>query len=199
MHIQRRIRIGRRRVIAATAIAMFWGGCSSSIDRSPSSVSRGAGAAGRRIANTDVAAVQPVAERVFRQYFRIDSVASGPGLIVAQPQEMTGAAQPERVRDLLAGVRGRHRYLAELRLNQQGPDVLLRCVVQAQRLETSERAAFSSQRGDDRPSDTPIDRMGAGSADNREEWVYGKRDRQLEQEILSAIEEAFRPATSTSE
>ncbi|MGQ9651497.1 MAG: hypothetical protein ACUVXJ_15430 [Phycisphaerae bacterium] len=199
MQIQTRIPIRLGQLIAAATTAVLLGGCSSSIDRSPTSVSRGAGSAGRRIVNTDVAAVQPVAERVFRQYFRIDSVASGPGLIVAQPQEMTGTAEPERVRDLLAGVRGRQRYLAELRLNQQGPDVLLRCVVQTQRLETSERAAFGSQRGDDRPTDTPIDRMGAGSADNREEWVYGKRDRQMEQEILWAIEEALRPATSASQ
>ncbi|MDM8009042.1 MAG: hypothetical protein QUV05_23120 [Phycisphaerae bacterium] len=199
MHLPRAISIGMGQVITATMTAMLLAGCSSSTERSPTSVGRSGGAAGRRIVGADVATVQPVAERIFRQHFRIDSPASGPGLIVAQPQEMTATAQPERVQDLLAGVRGRHRYLAELRLNQQGPDVLLRCVVQTQRLETSERAAFSSQRGDDRPTDTPIDRLGAASSDNREEWVSGKRDRELEQEILSAIEEACRPATSPTE
>ncbi len=197
MQIQTATRMGQ--FITAAMTAMLLSGCSGSTDWSPTSVSRAGGAAGRRIANTDVAAVQPVAERVFRQHFKIDASSSGPGLMVAQPQEMTATVQPERVRDLLAGARGRHRYLAELRLNQQGPDVLLRCVVQMQRLETAERAAFSSQRGDDRPTDTPIDRLGATSADNREEWVSGKRDRQLELEILATIEEAFRPETSPTE
>ena len=180
----------------ATLATLLVAGCSSPLETGPA-VSRAAGASSRQIPNVSLAEAQSVAERVFRQRFRINSAASGPGLIVAQPQEVTGEAQPERVRDVLGGVGTRHRRLAELRLDQQGPNLLVRCTVQTQRLETSERAAFSGQRGgDDRPTETPIDRLGPASADYREEWGPAKRDRELEQEILRAIEEALRPATS---
>ncbi len=180
----------------ATLAALLAAGCSSPVRTGPT-VSRAAGASSRQIPNVTLAEVQPISEQVFRQRFRLNSAASGPGLIVAQPQEVTGEAHRERVRDVLGGIGTRHRRLAELRLDQQGPNVLLRCTVQTQRLETSERAAFSAQRGgDDRPTETPIDRLGAASADYREEWGPAKRDRELEQEILKAIEEALRPATS---
>ncbi len=171
-------------------------GCATTNDRAVSQIGRGAGSAGRRISGTTVAAVQPVAERVFRQHFRVNPTASGPGVLVSQPQEVTEQRQPEQVRDVLLGSRDRHRYLAELYLDQQGQDVVVRCTVLAQRLETSARAAFNTQRGDDRPTETPIDRLGPTSTDNREEWVPVKRNRELEQEILNAIAADLRPAGS---
>jgi len=173
-----------------TAVA----GCATTTDRTASPIGRGVGAAGRRISGTTVAAVQPVAERVFRQHFRINPDASGSGRLVSQPQEVTGPRQPEQVRDVLLGSRDRHRYLAELDLDQQGPDVVLRCTVLVQRLETSAVAAFDTQRGDDLPTETPIDRLGPTSTDNREEWVPVKRNRELEQEILDTIAADLRPA-----
>jgi len=188
-----RIQRVREWLPGAALAALLATGCSSPLE-SGATVSRAAGSAGRRIANVNLSEAQPVAERVFRQRFRIDSAASGPGLIVSQAQEVNTEAQPQQMRDVLGG-KARHRRVAQLRLDQQGPDLLLRCIVQTQRLETSERAAFSGQRGDDRPTDTPIDRLGAASADNREEWGAGKRDRELEQEILRAVEEALRPAS----
>jgi hypothetical protein len=179
-----------------TLAVMILTGCSTTAEMSRTGVNAAGGVSSRRLGGTSAAAVQPVAERVFRQHFKIDAAASGAGLLVAQPQEVTAEMPAEGVREVLSGARRRHRYLAELRINQQGEDVLLRCIVQTQRLETSERAAFSTQRGEDRPTETPIDRMGPSSADNREEWVPSKRDRTLEQEILTAIQQAIQPATS---
>lgn len=181
-------------VVGLAIIALT--GCSAPTQKATTGVSAAGGASSRRLTGTSMAALQPVAERIFRQHFRIDSAASGAGLLVSQPQEITGEIQAERVREVLSGARSRHRYLAELRINQQGEDVLLRCTVQTQRLETSERAAFVRQRGEDRPTETPIDRIGPSSADNREEWVASKRDRSLEQEILTAIQQAAEPAAS---
>jgi hypothetical protein len=194
MHMNRVFRA--KRLIAVTASALLLAGCSSSMEGTKSQVSRSAGSASRKIPGVSLAEVQPVAERIFRQHFRIDQAASGAGLLVAQPQEVTREGQPERVRDILGGSHARHRYLAELRLNQQGPDVLVRCVVQTQRLETSERAAFRNERGQDVPNDTPIQRIGPTSADNREEWVGVKRDRELEQVILMSIAETVQPASA---
>jgi hypothetical protein len=177
----------------AVLLLTLLAGCATTGGQTASQIGRGAGSASRRIPGATVAAVQPVAERVFRQHFRINPDASGPGRLMSQPQEATGQKQPEQVRDVLLGSRDRHRHLAELYLDQQGPDVVVRCTVLVQRLETSARAAFNTQRGDDRPTETPIDRLGPTSTDNREEWVPVKRNRELEQEILTTIAEDLRP------
>lgn len=181
---------------SAALVLALTAGCSTRPDRAGSALGAASAGASRRIPGTSLSEIQPVAERIFRLHFRIDPAASAPGVLVSQPQEVTSETQPERVQDVLTGSRSRHRHLAELRLIQQGPDVLVRCIVQMQRLDTSEGAAFLSQRGDDRPTDTPIERLGPASPDYREEWVPSRRNRELEQEILRAIAEAVRPQTA---
>ena len=64
---------------------------------------------------------------------------------------------------------------------------MLQCQVSVERLDTVEQAAFALSRGDDRPNDTPIERLGADTPQTREEWVYVNRDRQAELELLDAI------------
>lgn len=145
--------------------------------------------ASRLLQNADLGTVQPVAERVFRQHFRIDPSASTASVLVSRPQEPAGQARPERVRDVLRPSSNPRRQLAELHLSQEGPNVRARCRVETQRLDTAERAAFARARGDDRPTETPIDRQGAASSDPQQEWVTVGRDKELEREILTAIQQ----------
>ncbi|MHC4442294.1 MAG: hypothetical protein ACYTA5_06825 [Planctomycetota bacterium] len=68
------------------------------------------------------------------------------------------------------------------------------CWVGNQRLETAERASFAEQRGDDRPSDTPIDRLGSTSTYRQEDWIDVSRDRKTELMILDAIRKQLESA-----
>lgn len=142
--------------------------------------------ASRHILNTTVEAVRATAVRVFRQDFRIDPDISTGNVLISRPVELTDQPRPERVRDML-GSPNRRRQIATLSLSQDGPHVLVQCQVRIQRLDTVERAAFARERGDDRPTVTPIDRLGATSPNTREEWVSIGRDRKIEARILDAI------------
>jgi hypothetical protein len=161
--------------------------------------------ASRRIDAAGLAEVQPVADRVFRSYFRIDTTVSSATDLVAFPtdvksQEVAGRAEEPAAetpgerppRDTVGDVIGvsprRYRRLAELRLAVTGNGVVAQVRVMFQRLTTAERTAFARERGDDRPTDTAIDRLGPGSPAAREEWRDDRRDRKLEQEILGAIQ-----------
>jgi len=159
-----------------------------------SSAGRAAGRAGdsasRYIPSTTVDAVRPVAVRVFRQDFRLDPDVSSGNVLVSRPVELTDRPSPKRVREVF-GSPNRRRQIATLWLSQDGPHILLRCQVRIQRLDTVERAAFARERGDDRPTDTPIDRLGATSPNAREEWVPVGRDRKTESRILDAIVQRF--------
>ncbi len=141
----------------------------------------------RRIRGVTLPTVRDVAERTFRQYFHVDAEASSQDLWVSEPQEVS-REEPGRLRAVIRGSDNRHRRLAGLRLVEENGVVLVQCLIRVQRLDTTERAAFARDRGDDRPTDTPIDRPGAGSTRGREEWVDVRRDRQMEREVLDAIE-----------
>ena len=142
--------------------------------------------ASRWVPDTTLETVRPVAAEVFRSSFRIDTDRSTGDMLVSRPAEATDKVRAERVRDVL-GRPNRHRRIALLRLNQDGSSVMLQCQVRLERLDTAEQAAFARERGDDRPSDTPIDRLGADAPKARQEWVYVQRDRQAEAQILEAV------------
>jgi len=153
--------------------------------------------ASRWIPNVTLAAARPVAADVFRSEYRLDLDRSSADTLVSRPTELTDSGQGERVRDVF-GRPNRHRQIAVLRITQEGTSVMLQCQVRTERLDTAERAAFARERGDDRPSDTPIDRLGADAPKAREEWVYVRRDRAAESRILDAIVRHFtvtQPAT----
>jgi hypothetical protein len=152
----------------------------------------------RRLPDASVDEVRPVAERVFRQHFRIDPQLSTRTRLVSRPAEVEEAGQVERVRDVLGPSRNRRRQKGELYLVQEGSDVVVRCRVQLQRLDTAERAAFERERGDDRPGETPINRSGSTSTSLHEEWVDTGRDRAVESELLGQLLEAFRPPAAGS-
>lgn len=176
-------------MVAAAAMLAGASGCATRGSDAGGWGRRGpANAASRLLTNIDISAVRPVAERAFREYFQIDPETSSGSVFVSRPVEITEGARPERLRDALRPSANRHRQVAELYLIQDGPHVRLRCRVQTQRLDTAERAAFARVRGDDRPTDTPIDRQGALSSSPQEEWSTVGRDRRVEQAILAAIQ-----------
>jgi len=174
-------------ILAGMSIVLQAAGCTAQRESSGLLTARRAGdASSRHILNTTVDAVRPEAVRVFRQDYRLDPDASTGNVLISRPIERTDHPGPERLRDVL-GSPNRHRQIATLWLNQDGPHVLVQCRVSIQRLDTVERAAFARERGDDRPTDTPIDRFGAASPNAREEWVPVGRERKAETHILDAI------------
>lgn len=148
--------------------------------------SRGTSAS-QRLANVNSETVRPIADRVFRTYFKVDPQLSSSDVWMSHPEEVRKEGEPARLRDTWKASSSRQRCIAELRLVQRGTDVLATCRVRNQRLETAERASFAEQRGDDRPKDTPIDRLGATSTYRQEDWVDVSRDRKTESMILEAI------------
>lgn len=146
-----------------------------------------------RLPGADLGTVRPIAMNVFKQYYRLDSAASTGVVLRSQPAEtdVRGDADSANVREVLSGRQNRRRELAELHVIEDGPDVILRCQVQVQRLDTVERRAFAgSMGGDDRPSETPRPGRTAGRDEvTPEEWVNVGRNRQLEREILDMIAE----------
>lgn len=171
------------------AVVVLWsaGGCGESTRSPAGRLTRASGQfASRRIPDMTADRVRPQAARVFQQHFRIDPALSTGDMLVSRPMETTERVGTGRVRDVL-GSPNRHRLMATLWISQAGSDVVLQCQVRVERLDTAERAAFAREMGDDRPTDTPIDRHGASSASVREEWVPAGRERQTEAEILDQL------------
>lgn len=150
----------------------------------------------RRLPATDLSTILPIARQVFQTYYRLDPAVSTQDTMVSLPTEVMHDRQRERVSDVLAVSPRRHRQIASLQLIQEGQTVVMRCRVQTQRLDVAERAAFVRTRGhqgDDRPTETPIDRSGGTAPQSREEWVNVGRDRATEQQMLDAIVRALDP------
>ncbi len=138
------------------------------------------------------------AQQVFRQYFSVDRVEPAEGAIYSRPTELSGAGSPQRVRDLLSATPSRRREVAELRLVSRGNDVIALCRVRTQRLDTSERRAFTPQTGDDRPANnTPFSAEEGASARQREDWVDIGRNRVLEQQVLESLRERLGVRSAT--
>lgn len=190
----------RTGLIGVGGLALVLAGCSAQGEGAERTSARPASDsqfASRRIASISLQQVQPVADRVFREHFRIDAGSSSANTWIARPAEAPDQERRGQVTDAFAVTPRRKRRLAELRLRPEGEGVVVQCRVLIQRLTVSERAAFSRERGDDRPTDTPIDRQGPSSIQSREEWTDAGRDRVTEQQILGTIQERLsttRPA-----
>ncbi len=168
-------------------------GCESKNEwRDGSARRRETDSAGRLLPGTTIDKVKTVAHNAFTTRYRLDREASTALDLVSQPTEVGAAgSDPTRVRDLVRPAPNRRRQLARLWFTQQGPDVLIRCRILNQRMDTAERQAFANYRSDDRPDETPIDREGPTSVSGREEWINVGRDRQAENELLDAIEQVL--------
>jgi len=191
-------------------LALLLSGCDmggAQPERTGGTATRGAADfATRRIEDVSLTQVQPIADRVFRSYFRLDGASSTATDLVAFPSDVTreeragaapsGGTEPsagnppprETIGDVVGLAPRRYRRLAELRLAAAGNGVTTQVRVMLQRFVTTERTAFSRERGDDRPTDTPIDRLGSTATTSREEWRDYRRDRVMEREILNAIQ-----------
>lgn len=169
-----------------------WGCESSNGLRDGSTHRREADSAGRLLPGATVEQVQTVAHNAFTTRYRLDREASTTVDLVSQPMDVGAAGTDStRVRDLVRPAPNRHRQIARLWFSQQGPNVLIRCRILTQRLDTAERQAFANYRSDDRPDETPIDREGPTSVSGREEWINVGRDRQAENELLDALEQVL--------
>jgi hypothetical protein len=140
-----------------------------------------------------MSATRAVALQVFKEHFRIDSESTTAWALRSQPRDTTTHADNEtpRMREMLSGRSGRRRHQGVVELVQRGPDVMVRCQVRVERMETVERTAFAPQRGgDDRPSEVSAnERASMMETRSRDKWVNVGRDRQLEHEMLEAIAE----------
>lgn len=172
-----------RTCLATACLGFALAGCTMS-DAVVRRIAPPGGASSQRFTGIDASKAAAAADRAFRQYFDVDRDASGPRLWVSRPAEMT---KEEKAENSLSRRSQRHRRIAELQLLTQGGDVVVRCQVRIERFSSTERAAFAAQRGDDRPTDTPINQAHGGSAGSREEWVRAGRDRRTEQLVLSSI------------
>jgi len=201
----------KRAAVAGCLWAVVLSGCDTGAGPERAAAGRTRGAADfatRPFEGVSLTELRPVAERVFRSYFRMDAASSSATEWVAfptniDPREPAGpnveptaltedTAAEERPRETMGDVIGlaprRYRRTAEMRLVPDQDRVVVQVRVGIQRLTTTERAAFARERGDDRPTDTAIDRLGPTSPATREEWRDYRRDRGLEQEILNAIQ-----------
>lgn len=195
-----RVRIGAGLMLGVLLAA---GGCtetSESTARTSAAAGRRPGEyASRRLPGVSLAQAQPVADQAFRMHFRVDPTVSTASVLVAYPAEAPELEQSGQAGDVLSITPRRKRRVAELRLASEGATLVVQIRVMTQRLSTTERAAFAGTRGDDRPTQTAIDRQGPASPDAREEWVDWRRDRKVEEEILREIQLTFaetQPAAS---
>jgi hypothetical protein len=125
----------------------------------------------------------------------MDVQASTGHRLISRPTEVEGRGEPQSLTDRVRLTPPRQREIAELRIGADGDDIVFQIHVASQRLETTERASFARDRGDDRPNTTAIDRAGPTSVDRREEWRAVGRNRRVEQAVLSEIAAALAPAT----
>jgi hypothetical protein len=178
-------------LVLGTLATLFAGGCTQQVAQEQSF-------ARERFLDVPPDQALEAGKQAFRQYFSIDRVDAIEGTIYSRPTELSGRGSPERVRDVLTRTPNRRREVAELRLVPRGKDVIAMCRVQIQRLDTSERRAFVSQTGDDRPANNPPFGPESGaSAVQREDWVNIGRNREVEQQVLASLRSRLNPEAAT--
>jgi hypothetical protein len=152
-----------------------------------------------RLPGVSVATARPVAMQVLTERYRLDTTVSTGTVLVSRPLDTAERGDAERagVRERLSGASGRRRQIAQIHLVDRGPDVLVRCHVQVQRLDVAERGAFVPQRApDDRPGNLPAEQHSATRTLAEEDWVNVGRDRQLERAMLNQIADRLAPVTT---
>ena len=161
----------KRAAVAGCLWAVVLSGCDTGAGPERAAAGRTRGAADfatRPFEGVSLTELRPVAERVFRSYFRMDAASSSATEWVAfptniDPREPAGpnveptaltedTAAEERPRETMGDVIGlaprRYRRTAEMRLVPDQDRVVVQVRVGIQRLTTTERAAFARERGD---------------------------------------------------
>ncbi len=121
--------------------------------------------------------------------YQPDKVDEAKGLLTSVPVIGDGRGEPTRGGIALGSTTVR--TMAEIRIVPSGGGCSVYCRVVIQQLTTAAHAMFMQDRGaSDVPSDTPIDREGATTAEQNEVWTTIRRDRAKERAILEAIGDA---------
>jgi hypothetical protein len=182
--------------IATIAAALWTSGCNEPIGGGGMG---DAGYARQTFRTASRAEVFQAAQAAFRQYFSIADADPATGTITSRPQEVDARGEPTQVRELLGG-QSRRRQIGELRVLTRGPEVIALCRVQRQRLDTTERRAFQTQRGDDRPTEnTPFEAEAGATGEQRTAWTNIGRNRSLEADILRSLRMRIEPEEATTE
>jgi hypothetical protein len=175
----------RHRILIASASMLA--GCSQ-FEQAPSARVRTEGWTSLRLPGATKAQALDAGVHAMRQWFRLEPVSAADNEVRSVTMEFDQKGGTERIRDAALKYKNRMRRWATLVVQEQGPDVIVRCAVQVQRLDTSDHRVFhDNQRFVDYPNETPIDREAGVTASQDQVWTDMPRDRQLETDILSVV------------
>lgn len=134
-----------------------------------------------------------------RQWFRLEDVSPGDGVVRSTLAEYDQKGGTGRIRDAAIGYRNRMRHRATLIVTGQGAGSVAKCMVSVERLDTADHRVFRDQeRFQDYPTETPIDRDAGISASQDQVWTPMPRDRKLEQEILEVLRNRAAPSPQSA-
>jgi hypothetical protein len=130
------------------------------------------------------------AEQALQRYFVIETRNPAAGILRARPVESKLDSSGTRIiSDAMGGSRT-GRQLAEMRVQQEGPDVDVSCRVLIQELETERFRMAERQRGVyDQPTDTPAEVEAGTTSEQNAVWVNRARNRELERRILETVDQ----------
>jgi hypothetical protein len=170
-------------VIACGAVG--FGGCSTTPKPSPRTYGL------RRTADADRATIMAAAEAaLLNAGFDIDRREPEVGLLTTHPRRRVAEGEPTQI-DVFWKPNQPTRELAEIRIAQTAgdPGLFIYCKVVVQE-EATEAYRFLHRDHvlADQAGETPIDTYGGVSKEQHEVWRTLRRDKRLEQELLSAIE-----------
>lgn len=114
--------------------------------------------------------------------------------IATLPAEYQTSSDSGTARDLYRG-RSTMRRTAHFSVNRHAEGAVVRLRIDIERQDTERREAFhpEAQRMSDAPSQTPIERDAATSAQQNAIWTFVRRDVRLERELLAELQERFAP------
>lgn len=123
------------------------------------------------------------ARAVVGQYFTVASADVDNGVIESAPQLVAGRP--------LSG--GRSRQIATVRLRRGDGTVTAYAAVMIQRQSSAAARQLAWPTGvyDGPPHQTPADLEGATTAEQNEAWIIERRDRALERQLLTDIDDAL--------
>jgi hypothetical protein len=144
----------------------------------------------QRMADADGGRAFDAAQYALRQWFTIDVADRSEGLLTTVPAEYDERGGTGRIRDTAIKYPNRMRRRATVRVQGDGAEVSVDCVVIRERLDTADMRVFRLNRQfDDVGNETPIEQEAGSSAGQNEVWTDVGRDRSLERQILDVVRE----------
>ncbi len=144
----------------------------------------------QRLEDVSYRTVFNAAEEALQRYFVVETRDADTGTLRARPVETKLDPSGTRIISDAVGGSRTGRQLAEMRVQQEGPDVDVSCRVLIQELETEKFRLAERQRGVyDQPTDTPAEVEAGTTSEQNAVWVNRSRNRELERRILEAVEQ----------